>query len=134
MNIRAKSAIGLLLMTSFVIVAVFGFVEITQDGGCIASMAQNGAVCPPNAGSLEVTAFHLNAFKIFTSANFKLGVMLLSVLLFSLVLNFFLKKSLVYSLVEIFSVRSTLFQIQFSNFKSLLRQWLSFHTNSPNLV
>ena len=123
----------LALILSFVSLAVFGFVVMSQDGGCLASALQNGAVCPPNAGPLAVAGFHLNALKIFTSATFGLSATVILILLAALSLALSFGLNLVLVLVQASYRQNYFSRAADSNFKSLLHSWLSFHTNSPNI-
>lgn len=128
-----KKLLILALILSFASLAIFGFIAMSQDGGCLASALQGGAVCPPNAGELEVAGFHLNAFKIFTSATFNIGLLATLALFFTLMLSVFFGKGLFLLPVKISVKRNNFSRSYDSNFKSLLHSWLSFHTNSPNV-
>jgi len=107
---------------------------MSQDGGCLASALQNGAVCPPGAGLLQVASFHLNAFKIFTSATFNVGALALLSVLFTLAFSMFPTRRLILLPVEISITRNNFSRAPDSSFKSFLHSWLSFHTNSPNQI
>lgn len=81
-----RRKVVILLILSFAGVSVFGFLgmgfhEIGHDmSSCIAAL-QKGTGCPMSLGPLGFAVFHLNAFKIFSSANIDASVLLSSVLL-----------------------------------------------------
>lgn len=131
LSMTAKTTIGFFLIVSFIGLAVFGFVVMTQDGGCLATLVQGGATCPPNAGSLEVATFHLNAFKVFTTATFDFSGALFLVLLLSLAFVGFCLSQIVRTQLVSQNFVAEISELGLSNFKSRLNHWLSLHTNSP---
>ena len=69
-----KPIFTILLITSFIGMAVFGFVGMhhgmqTHIGDCTAATAQ-GTDCPKQASLVDYLAFHLNAFKKLSTATF----------------------------------------------------------------
>ena len=81
-----RRKIVMLLILSFVSISVFGFLgmgfhEIGHEmSGCIAAL-QKGTGCPVSSSPLGFAVFHLNAFKIFSSANMDTLVLLSSMFL-----------------------------------------------------
>ena len=79
----------------FIGVAVFGFLAMSDHspghdfGNCIATL-QRGTNCSALEGSVSFASFHLNAFKVFSSANSVTSNMslmfFLSVFVFSIIL------------------------------------------------
>lgn len=77
---------GVFLLVGFVGIAVFGIFGVhagmqNHNSGCIAATAQ-GTDCPKQNNLLAYLAFHLSAFKSFSTAAF--GDAAISLLLFSL--------------------------------------------------
>ena len=120
----------MLTITSFIVIAVFGFSAMGHDSGhgyskiCIATAA-NGFECPPGTNLAD---FHLSAFKTFSNATL-----------------------FVYSLLVLFMALWTLqarhpgprpvleFQIRsrghlLTSHETSLKHWLSLHENSPSRV
>ncbi len=66
-----KSAFTILIMASFIGIAVFGFVGMTSaqhlHGGCIASLAEKG-LCPSGAVPFSTAFSHLEVLKSFSLA------------------------------------------------------------------
>jgi len=133
-----KRLFVLLIVISFVAIAVFGFLGMDHDnmagGGCLASAA-NGSPCPEKANPFAVAFFHLNAFAKFGTA--------------LLVENLMLLFSILVALFAILTIWGTGFKLQkqeltgFSSFRSLSVQynsfarkiayWLTLLRNSPAL-
>ena len=133
-----KSLLASIAFASFIGIAVFGIFSMhmdmqNHDGGCIAATAQ-GTDCPRQLNPLEYLAFHLDAFRNFSTATFSSVTALLSILsLFVIGIavtasleNLALPK-LKYSWLE----RSASFSPPYQH--KLLR-WLALHENSPAIL
>lgn len=72
-----KKVLTYLLLSSFFLVAVFGFAGMGHSdapGGCIASLSR-GVRCPSAVNPLSAAQFHLNAFKSFSTAIFEISAL-----------------------------------------------------------
>ena len=132
-----KSSLTILLVSSFIGIAAFGFVGMhrgmqAHDGDCIAATVQ-GAGCPKQASPADYAAFHLDAFKIFSSAAFSenfLSVLLLAfTALFLIGLGFF-RQFLFRPPQPILSRHKFRNTFSFPQKRELAR-WLALHENSP---
>ena len=127
-----------LLIISFAGVAVFGFFAMDHaDGhgysGCIAATSR-GVDCPREADPLGVAAFHLVAFKSFSTATFAsvMAGMLLLVLAFA-----YTSHALLDVRKQASPARARFFR--FLDGRSYLlgeqiRYWLALHENSPGVI
>jgi len=130
-----KSLLTILLIISFVGVAVFGFVSMifgdTHNGGCIASN-RLGAFCPLNS-VFDFVVFHIGAFKYFSTAIFVFSLTLLLVAL-SFIIFSVLPRPLNNDEDEdfVFGVQRGKFPVFLKN-KEIIR-WLSLHIKSPAFI
>lgn len=128
-----KSVFDIILIISFIGVAVFGFISMiygaSHEIGCVASSLIGSAFCPNNI--LNFITFHIDAFKYFSTA-------ILSIIL------------LILLVMTVFSIlppplddeKDDFDDIIFSennlkqnyNFKKRLIRWLSLCINSPAFV
>ncbi len=132
-----KKLFVLLIVISFVAIAVFGFLGMDHNnmtGGCFASAA-NGSPCPTKASAFAIAFFHLNAFA-------KFGTALLIdnlIVLFSLLITLFsvltiwgtgfkLQKQ---EFIGFFSFKSL--SVQYNSFARKIAYWLALLKNSPAL-
>jgi hypothetical protein len=131
-----KSFLTILLVTSYIGVAVFGFLGMHHkgahgDGGCIASTAR-GMDCPKEAGPIDLETFHLDAFKSFSLATF--GENIASTLSLAFASLFFL--CLVFPAAFFrplqFVFYRQRFRGSFSRERQALIRWLALHENSPS--
>lgn len=133
-----KIAFTTFLIFSFIGVAVFGIFSMhadtqNHDGGCIA-MASQGKDCPKQINPFDYTAFHLNAFRGFSTTTFNNGFSASLLLLFLLVAGMgvgvrgdkLISQEL--SLATSHRPGSELFD-RSQKYKFL--RWLSLHENSP---
>ena len=121
------------IVLSFIGIAVFGAFAMAEDtennhNGCIASTAK-GASCPMENG-FSSFAFHINAFKSFSTAilNGSLASLMLLFMAFALALVFRL-------ILKTFSETHQnikIFKNHFFGFQSAVVHWISIHENSPN--
>jgi hypothetical protein len=131
--------ITILIMVSFVAIAVFGFLGIefmtSHHAPCIVSTSQ-GAKCPEESGPFAYVNFHLNALRSFSTAVFHSNpafsaLVLFLVLSFSLVSGF----SAVRESVRERSIATPRLKADLNKPTSplLMRlwSWLSLHENSP---
>lgn len=78
-----KISVATIVLTSFIALAVFGFVAMLSDmgenhGDCLASLALNG--CPVPVAPIAMANFHAAAYKIFSSAVVTFLIIVLSVM------------------------------------------------------
>jgi len=129
------------MILGFIGVAVFGFLAMGEHGpghnfsGCIAAL-QGKADCSAFGGLVSFASFHLDAFKVFSSANFSAAT--------AAFLAFFIA-ALVFSTAS----ASRLFDLRFSKntvssavtysvgygfytpLEQNLKNWFALHENSP---
>jgi hypothetical protein len=131
-----KSFLTILLVTSYIGVAVFGFLGMHHkgahgNGGCIASAAR-GMDCPKEAGPIDLETFHLDAFRSFSLAT--LGESITSMLSLAFASLFFL--SLVFPAAFFRPLQFVFYRQRFRRFFSREQQalirWLALHENSPS--
>jgi hypothetical protein len=129
----------MLVVASFIGVAVFGIVVMNMDGsghgGCIGATAQ-GKVCPEKEGPLAYINFHGSAFKKFSTAVF--GQELLGGIFLAFLMAF------IFGVLRdiLSSARSYVFKFDKLEFANILniplrrnfRHYLSLHENSPNFA
>ena len=138
MNLYMKSLFIILFISSFIGIAVFGFVGMhhgmqVHDGGCIAATSQ-GTDCPKQANPVDYAVFHLDAFKSFSLASFRespLNVFLLAfaalfLIGFGFFPRFFLRPP------HLILSQSTFRDTFFSPQKQEITHWLALHENSPS--
>lgn len=90
MSIMKQTLTGITL-ASFLVISVFGlFLMSTMHGGCIAE-AVNGGICPQNA--FASLAFHLNAFRTFSSATLSVTSVIILIALLSVSALLFVNKN-----------------------------------------
>ena len=132
-----KVVLSLIVISSFLGIAVFGFMAMSPDAnghhsGCIAATAQ-GAGCPAEAETLGFVSFHLRAFKNFSSATF--GEQFAAPFLLALILciGFGIKANRHIQTVS--SRFISQFQKHFVHLivplKLNLARWFALHENSP---
>ncbi|MBI4085897.1 MAG: hypothetical protein HY433_01475 [Candidatus Liptonbacteria bacterium] len=132
-----KPILTILLVGSFIGVAVFGFAGMhngmeAHDGDCIAATAQ-GAGCSKQASPVDYAAFHLNAFKIFSSAAFSenfLSVLLPALAALLLIGLGFFRQFLFMPPQPILSRHKFRNTFSFPQKREFIR-WLALHENSP---
>ena len=136
------NALAILLLISFVGVGALGILAMTSCEGLSFcrhfTAALGGASCPENLGPVDFVNFHLNAFKIFSTA-----------VLCSGILGFILALALlVWSLVVASSATGAapflvdfglgryfyLFENYFLSPQSQMARWLALHENSPSMI
>lgn len=131
-----KSALTILLVTSFIGVAVFGslgmgHIDEMAHRGCLAALAQNG-VCPLATSAPLTSAFyHMDILRSFSTALFANAILLLAL---AAALVFGLKNELAGKFGS--GIRKLFFYAKKSD--SILSScrinnlsWLSLHLNSP---
>ena len=136
-----KNLFVVFMILGFIGVAVFGFLAMGEHGpghnfsGCIAAL-QGKADCSAFGGLVSFASFHLDAFKVFSSANFSAATAV-GLVLFS--------AALVFSTAS----ASRLFDLRFSKntdssavtysvgygfytpLEQNLKNWFALHENSP---
>jgi len=121
---------GAMLVFSFITLAAFGF-SLMNHGeshtGCIAAEAQSGD-CPKNNNPAAFVAFHLDAFKKFSSAIFSIFLPLLFIAFGFISPQFALGNFPSLFSHYGFSEANTIFT------KKKLNRWLALHENSPSFV
>ena len=132
-----KILLTILLFISFAVMAVFGIFAMNNGehtrGGCIASIV-NGAPCPNESNSFASIAFHLIAFKSFSTATF--GGFIASFLMLAFVIAYLLR-SLPDSLVGFSSKQESFLRFREDESSPIgdhIRQWLALHENSPSVT
>ncbi|MDP2598316.1 MAG: hypothetical protein Q8P49_00625 [Candidatus Liptonbacteria bacterium] len=133
-----KSVLSLAILLSFIGIAVFGIFamgHMGEHGGCIAATA-SGGLCPGEANPLAEIAFHLEAFKGFSTATFPgfmagmTGLLMLLSLAFAYIFRSLIDFHVSPSLGQQFSSSPiggrSLFGIE------SVRSWLALHENSPS--
>jgi len=129
--------ITILIMVSFVAIAVFGFLGIefmtSHHAPCIVSTSQGG-ICPEESAPLGYINFHLNALRNFSTAVFaSVSFLILSlILVLAFALNLFGERMFA---PEVTTPRP--FGCILADFSppllTRLSNWLSLHENSPAL-
>lgn len=124
--------LAIFIFLSFVGMAIFGFAGMTFDLGhghasCIAVRA-NGTACPESGGIFAFSAFHLSAFKKFSTAVFAAIVLLFAFVMFRV-----LAVSSVFP-APIFNLSALAFERLPAGRTIQLTHWLSLHENSPALI
>jgi hypothetical protein len=129
-----KSLLTILIITSFLGVAVFGYfsmiIGVEHGGfGCIANALGRSAFCPNNV--FDFIVFHLDAFKYFVNITFGVFVAILIVgMIFSI-----LPKPLDPSKGDddddfVLPFSAKVFDLK-NSFKEQFHNWVSLHINSP---
>ncbi|OGZ54741.1 MAG: hypothetical protein A3B25_01635 [Candidatus Ryanbacteria bacterium RIFCSPLOWO2_01_FULL_48_26] len=136
-----KLVFTVFVMGSFFSIAVFGIFAMNHGGehshGCIAVAAQGVADCPNQATPIAFLAFHLDAFKSFSTAT--IGTSFASPLLvaFALILAalfvlFFSAAAPAFSRLQAYRrKRHESFELPFH---LQLNRWLALHENSPSVI
>ena len=117
----------ILIVIGFSAITVFGIFAMNHghnEAGCIAASAQ-GATCPNTENTLSFIAFHLGAFKNFSTATFIVTALLSIAILLSTAGSLVVAPS--YSGRQLFSLSVPLL-------KQRLTRWLALHENSPSLI
>ncbi|MBI1975230.1 MAG: hypothetical protein HYS57_02640 [Parcubacteria group bacterium] len=137
-----KAILLILAVGSFIALGVFGFVAMGENDGlghgrCVAAMAR-GIDCPPGSNLVDVAAFHLNAFRVFSNAvfgDYALGAFLFSfVLVLSVAVIHFLAGSVLVVPVNFLGGQRLRFsEILLPSTRALAR-WLALHENSPSFT
>ena len=136
-----KILLTVLVIVGFSGIAVFGVWMMGDHGlnhdlgGCIAAL-QREANCSAFMGSLGFVAFHLDAFKVFSSAHFSVATaMVLAVFIAALVFytvsggrlfNFRFSKSTLSSAIAYSADRGF-----YTSLEQNFNNWFSLHENSP---
>lgn len=125
-----KRCLAILAVTSFCGLAIFGFLGIADHGFNTCLMrAVHGGVCPGNA--LSSLNFHLDALKIFSSANLlNFAVSVLGALLLGLALTVFGNSDLSRNAVILKNYFQKLSFVRNYSFEQISR-WLIRHETSP---
>ena len=128
-------AFTILIMTSFIGIAVFGFVGMTSaqhlHGGCIASLADKG-LCPSGVVPFSSAFSHLEVLKSFSLA-FLTGIISLA-LLIALAFAVFGRSPHVSAIaIKPFQALEDLFK-GFNDSLSRNFEWLAIHYNSPSFA
>lgn len=121
-----RKLLALLTIVGFFGIAVFGVFAMNQghnETGCIAASA-HGAACPNEENTFSFIAFHLNAFKNFSTATF-VGIFL--VLIAAL-----LSTTGRLEIAPRYSVSKRPLNLGVLLLKQRLTYWLSLHENSPS--
>ncbi|OGY68027.1 MAG: hypothetical protein A3H63_01665 [Candidatus Harrisonbacteria bacterium RIFCSPLOWO2_02_FULL_45_10c] len=136
-----KSALTIILIFSFVGIAVFGFSAMNHGSGHTGCIAATSRLidCPANAsGILDFIAFHLNAFQNFSVAvisdNLLTAFLFFAAFLFAIALRPANSK-----LSPAFLNPGANWRIKYKEpfanpLKSQLTHWLILHENSPSLI
>ena len=134
-----KLALTTILLVGFVGIVVFGLITMNHrnaydHNGCILATTQ-GADCSKVTDSLSFVAFHLDAFKNFSTAVFSnniLSIFLAIVALISLVgFGISLRVNVQHSQLNFFSRRRRFLESFCPPFQKELTRWLALHENSP---
>ncbi len=139
-QIIMKSAFATLLIFSFMSIAVFGVFAMSHgtghesgSNGCIGAMAQ-GTDCPKEENTLVFLAFHLNAFRSFSTAVFSQNILSLFFLAASLLLLARTAMGKLFAESVSLDCRSRLrqfFEPSGTHFQPQIIRWLALHENSP---
>jgi hypothetical protein len=133
-----KFPLAYILLISFVGVALFGYTGMhtgmqNHEGGCIAALAR-GTDCPKQGNLVDYLAFHLDAFKNFSTATFNdiaSSLLILSLFVALVTLWALRRRNLAPPKLAYFRLK------QFNSFhppsQDELIGWLSLHENSPAL-
>src|SRR3989338_5421401 len=128
-----KGVIPILLMVAFAGMAVFSIFLMVADAmaghdGCLAELA-NGGTCP-SGNPFSYLAFHFDAFKLFSTAIFTSGLVILFIVLaFSFGLP---KLTDPKTNASIYWRYSKNLNFAAPPFKKQLIRWLALHKNSPS--
>lgn len=134
-----KTALTIFLITGFLGIAVFGVFAMNHGAGhshsgCIAATAQ-GTDCPKEENAFQFLAFHLDAFRSFSTATF--GDNLAGALLLLIALILTITVGVITSiyltppaLATNYHRRQFLESYSFP-FQRELTHWLALHENSP---
>ncbi len=130
MAVYMKSLFTIFLITSFVAVAVFGFMAMKSEhhAGCIAATTQEMG-CPGQNDPLVYLNFHFDAFKNFSTATLGNALSLLLSFLLAVATAFqkgFTPKRFAYSKYRRLDSSNVFSQDQFTH-------WLALHEISPTL-
>jgi len=124
------------LISVFAAIAVFGVFMMDHGGqshsGCIAATA-NGALCP-EGNALASIAFHLNAFKNFSTAIFASSIAALFILALALAYFLRLPAGLCANSFSEQRYFSNSFGEQVYPARKYILRWLALHENSPSLI
>lgn len=134
-----KRTFSIYIMVSFAALALFGFTAMGHEGsaheGCVAAASQS-MDCPGGMGTLEFAAFHLRAFRSFSSADVSAGIFTVMLLaaLFALARVWgsgLARASLLrpFAPVPSFIHRHQSFA---PPLELILWRWLALHENSPS--
>lgn len=135
-----KRASTVIIIGAFLAVAVFSVFAMNHGGehghGCIAAIAQGVADCPNQANPFAFLAFHLDAFKSFSTAT--VGFPLASALLVALALILVSFFTLFFKDIAPASSRLARRGKQQESFEFpfclQLNHWLALHENSPSVI
>lgn len=138
----AKSILIIFTIMSFVGLAVFGFLAMGDHGtghslsGCIAAL-QGGTGCSVFKGLADFASFHLNAFKVFSSANFTATTMALLLFLAVIIFSTILPERLLDSgipkcVLSAVAIYSSGYDFR-TPLERSLKSWFALRENSPTL-
>lgn len=130
----------LLIIFSFIGIAVFGVFAmnhgVSHDHGCLAAIAR-AADCPDNGSIFDFISFHLNTFKVFSTAvlgeNFS-SILLLVMFLLAVALDISAGKIFAFPQTDSNLYQRNFYESFISLFKSQVNCWLALHENSPALL
>ena len=133
-----KSVFTVVVIGSFLAIAVFGVFAMNHGGehsyGCLAATARGVADCPNQANPFAFLAFHLDAFKSFSTATvgspLASALLVMLALIFASFLTLFFKDTApVPSRLQVHRRKR---QESFGfPFRLQLNRWLALHENSP---
>ncbi len=135
-----KSALATLLIFSFMSIAVFGVFAMSHgtshasgSRGCIGAMAQ-GTDCPKEESVLGFLAFHLNAFRSFSTAIFSQNILSLFLFVASLLLLAGTAMGRLFAesvSLDCHSRFRQFFEPPVTHLQPQIIRWLALHENSP---
>lgn len=137
-----KSSLAFLITASFIGIAVFSFLAMGEHepghnfSGCIAVL-QGETDCSVFEGLVGFASFHLNAFKIFSSANFMATTMalllFLAVIIFSTILpERLLDSGILKRVLSAAAIYSSGYDFR-TPLERSLKSWFALRENSPTL-
>lgn len=130
-----RRLLALLTIIGFSGIAVFGVFAMNHghgDIGCIAASAQ-GSSCPNTSNVLSFIAFHVNAFKTFSTATFG-SQAIDALLIITALLSIAVLLSTAGLAIVPASSNRRLSDFSVPPLKQQFTRWLAFHENSPSLI
>lgn len=131
-----KSVMATIVLSSFIAVAVFGFLAMMHSGtqghqDCIAATAKS-AVCPIKLSANALVPFHIDTYKSFSTATVSMNIVAMLAFIYAFVLLIATKIvfGFSFSRQHILSIR--LSPVILSSAQRSLKQWLARHENSPS--